>query len=127
MNLLLVGIGGATGAVARYLIGAAIMKRNPHPPIPVAMLIVNMIGSFGLGLFFAVLYGQIPLASYDAPFFLLIGIGFFGAFTTFSTFSVEAIQLVEMNLYKKAILYVSFSIVGSLVLFIVGFSFAMFW
>lgn len=127
MNLLLVGIGGATGAVARYLLGAAIMKRNPHPPIPVAMLIVNLMGAFGLGLFFAVIYGQIPLASYEAPLFLLIGIGFFGAFTTFSTFSVEAIQLVEKNLLKKAIVYVTLSIVGSIIFFIVGFFFALFW
>ncbi|MBU9712307.1 fluoride efflux transporter CrcB [Evansella tamaricis] len=125
MNVLLVGLGGAVGAVARYLLGVGIMKKFPHPPIPIAMLVVNVTGSFGLGIFFAIAYGVIPLASYDAPLFLLIGIGFFGAFTTFSTFSIETIQLINEKLIKKAILYFCLSIFGSIVTFLMGFSLAL--
>ena len=122
MNILLVALGGALGAVSRYLFGLTMMKKYPEPPFPIAMLCVNVIGSLGLGLFFAFYYGVLPLArAYDDAIFLFLGIGFFGAFTTFSTFSVETVQLIEKNLYKKAIIYVSLSIVGSIFAFILGF------
>ncbi|MEB1808560.1 MAG: fluoride efflux transporter CrcB [Bacillaceae bacterium] len=123
MNVLILGLGGALGAVSRYLLGLAIMKRKPHPPIPVAMLTVNLLGSFGLGLFFAMAYGMIPLsAAYEEPLFLFLAIGFFGAFTTFSTFSMETIELVRNKHMKKAMVYFSLSIGGSIVAFIIGLS-----
>lgn len=122
MNLFLLAIGGALGSVSRYLLGLAIVKKYPHPPIPVAMLTVNLLGSFGLGLFFAIAYGKVPLAAYDEMLFLFLGIGFFGAFTTFSTFSMEMIELLRKKLIKKAIIYFSISIAGSIIMFLIGFS-----
>lgn len=123
MNVLILGLGGALGAVSRYLLGLAIMKRKPHPPIPVAMLTVNLLGSWGLGLFFAIAYGMIPLAAaYDERMFLFLGIGFFGAFTTFSTFSMETIELVRNKHMKKAIVYFILSIIGSIAAFVIGLS-----
>ncbi|WP_078427254.1 fluoride efflux transporter CrcB [Alkalihalobacterium alkalinitrilicum] len=121
MNVLILGLGGALGAISRYLIGLVIMQKNPHPPIPIAMLIVNLLGSFGLGIFFATMFGIIPLGAYDEAIFLFLGIGFFGAFTTFSTFSMETIELVRKKLLKKAIIYFTLSILGSIVAFLVGF------
>ncbi|QZT35148.1 CrcB family protein [Caldalkalibacillus thermarum TA2.A1] len=88
MNLLLLTVGGALGAVFRYVAGILIMRAFPIPPMPVAMLIVNLLGSFGLGCFFGLYYGSIPSDTYGEALFLLLGIGFFGSFTTFSTFSV---------------------------------------
>ncbi|WP_209120963.1 fluoride efflux transporter CrcB [Alkalihalobacillus sp. BA299] len=120
MNLLILGLGGALGAVSRYLLGLAIMKRHPQPPIPIAMLTVNLIGSFGLGLFFALAYGDIPIASYGEPLYLFFGIGFFGAFTTFSTFSMETIELIRKKRMKKATVYFMFSITGSILTFVIG-------
>ncbi|GGD02523.1 putative fluoride ion transporter CrcB 1 [Thalassobacillus devorans] len=120
MNMFAVAIGGAFGAVARYLFGLLIMNRFPHPRVPVAMLFVNVLGSFGLGLFFGLIYGEIPEYVYDDTWFLVAGIGFFGAFTTFSTFSVETVELVRKGSYKKVWIYVSLSLLGSLLTFITG-------
>ncbi|KIL51173.1 fluoride efflux transporter CrcB [Jeotgalibacillus campisalis] len=120
MNLLLVSIGGALGAVSRYLIGLMMQKRFPAPIIPVAMLSVNVMGSFGLGLFLGIIYGAIPVNAMQDSIYLVIGVGFFGAFTTFSTFSIETVQLFRELAYKKALLYITITIAGSLLLFISG-------
>lgn len=120
MNTLLVCIGGAIGAVLRYLVGLSLMKKFPHPTIPVAMLVVNVIGSFGLGLFFGLAYKEIPVGPSNDPLYLLIGIGFFGAFTTFSTFSIETIQLIKSSQWKKGSVYLVLSIFASIVMFLIG-------
>ncbi|WP_096198914.1 fluoride efflux transporter CrcB [Bacillus sp. FJAT-45350] len=120
MNILLLALGGGLGAITRYLCGLFIMKRFPQPSIPVAMLLVNLTGSLGLGLFLGLLYEGVPLGAYEEPFFLLVAIGFFGAYTTFSTFSMEASELIRKRLYKKLVAYVSLSIFGSILFFCVG-------
>lgn len=122
MNLLLVSIGGATGAICRYLLGLIIMKQCPSPPFPIAMLVVNILGSLGLGVFFGTYYGSIPLGAYEEPAFLIIAIGFFGAFTTFSTFSTESVQLLQRKSWKALFTYVGLSIVGSVLMFMLGFT-----
>ena len=121
MNLLLLSIGGATGAICRYLLGLTIMKQCPSPPFPIAMLVVNILGSLGLGVFLGAYYGSIPLGAYEDPAFLMIAIGFFGAFTTFSTFSTESVQLLQKKSWKRLFIYVGLSIVGSVLVFVLGF------
>ncbi len=120
MNLLLICISGAVGAICRYLLGLFFMKRYVLQSIPIAMIVVNMLGSFGLGLFYAFYGRRIPVDAYEEPLFLIIAIGFFGAFTTFSTFSVEAVQLFQQRLWKTFFMYISLSIVGSISMFIIG-------
>ncbi|MGD7044715.1 fluoride efflux transporter CrcB [Jeotgalibacillus proteolyticus] len=120
MNLLLVSVGGALGAVCRYLMGIMLQNKFPSPIIPTAMLSVNLLGSFGLGLFSGMFYGSIPAQPIQDPIYLLIGIGFFGAFTTFSTFSVEAVQLLRDFTYTKALVYISLTIAGSVLMFMLG-------
>ncbi|MDV2683016.1 fluoride efflux transporter CrcB [Alkalihalophilus lindianensis] len=122
MNVLLLALGGGIGAIARYLVGLAMMKRYLDPPFPVAMLVVNLIGSFGLGAFFGGYFQEIPLGAYEDPLFLTVGIGFFGAFTTYSTFSVEASMLLKAKQWRKLSLYIGFSIIGSILFFLLGFS-----
>ncbi|TYS64513.1 fluoride efflux transporter CrcB [Sutcliffiella horikoshii] len=116
LNFLL-AVGGGAGAMLRFLLGLALMKKFPSPRIPIAMLIVNILGSFGLGL----LTGNLDSKnlSNDA-LFVVLGFGFFGAFTTFSTFSVEAVQLVMDKKYQNALVYLSFSIFGSITGFLFG-------
>lgn len=121
ITLLLASIGGAAGAVSRYLLGLFIMKKLNSRSFPLAMLIVNVLGSLGLGLFYGAYFQQIPQA-YDEPFFLLLALGYFGAFTTFSTFSVEAVQLYQRRLWKQLFLYIGLSIIGSVCLFVLGFT-----
>ena len=117
MNTLLVMLGGGFGAMLRYVVGVFIMKRFQHPPIPIAMLIVNVIGSFGLGLFLGIFFHELDPIIYESPLFLLIGLGFFGAFTTFSTFSVETMQLLRDGKRKHALIYVLLSVSLSILFF----------
>ncbi|MGD6834199.1 fluoride efflux transporter CrcB [Sutcliffiella halmapala] len=117
---LMVILGGGTGAVARYLAGVAIMKRYPSPRIPVAMLMVNLAGSFGLGMLMGHLHEEPEL--YGNLLFLLVGIGFFGSFTTFSTFSMEAVQLLQAGYFKKAALYILISVFGAIIGFTIGYA-----
>ncbi|WP_058306788.1 fluoride efflux transporter CrcB [Gracilibacillus massiliensis] len=121
MNIALLMIGGSIGAVSRYLFGMSLKKRYKQPRFPVAMLVVNLLGSFGLGLFLGLYDGVLSNGSYSDPIYLGLAIGFFGAFTTFSTFSVESIQLFSSKKWKELIFYVLISIVGSLFLFTLGF------
>ncbi|MDG5471980.1 fluoride efflux transporter CrcB [Jeotgalibacillus sp. ET6] len=120
MNLVLVSIGGGLGAVCRYLMGILLQEKFPSTVIPTAMLSVNLLGSFGLGLFLGFFYGSIPAQPIQDPIYLLFGVGFFGAFTTFSTFSVEAVQLLREHSYTRALVYISLTIAGSVFIFLLG-------
>lgn len=122
MIYVLLAGGGALGAVCRYGVGLAMMKMFPHPKIPVAMLFVNILGSFALGLFYNQMFGVIPVPGNENMLFLSIGVGFFGAFTTFSTFSVESYQLWRDKKWVALLLYISFSVLGSIPAFFLGFS-----
>ncbi|XEC94745.1 fluoride efflux transporter CrcB [Paenibacillus tarimensis] len=125
MSILFLTIGGSAGAVLRYLLGIVMMRRYPSPPLPIAMLTVNLLGSLGLGVFFGLKYGKIPIGAYAEPAYLLLGIGFFGAFTTFSTFSVEAMQLLRNRKWKSFAVYLILSICGSIGGFLLGINLGM--
>ena len=83
----LVGTGAAIGAVARYLVANLVVKWQGTGPFPTATLVVNVIGSFVLGL--------VVLGGASDPAALLIGTGACGAFTTYSSFSVQTVRLWE--------------------------------
>ena len=121
MDLFILSISGGLGAIARYLMGQAIMEKYPDPPIPLAMLIVNILGALGLGFFYGVYFRSIPMYAYGDLWFLVLGVGFFGAFTTFSTFSMEALELLRKKLYQKLIWYVAISLLGSIGMFSAGY------
>jgi CrcB protein len=122
MNLFLLAMGGSLGAILRYIVGLIIMKRYTTSPFPIAMIIVNLLGSFGLGIFFSLYFGAIPVGFHGDTIYLTIGIGFFGAFTTFSTFSVEVTEFYRNKKWKELLTYVHLSIIGSIVSFLIGFS-----
>ncbi|MCM3761066.1 fluoride efflux transporter CrcB [Alkalihalobacillus oceani] len=119
--LLFAGIGGAAGAVSRYILGLYLMKKLVFQPFPLSMLIVNALGSLGLGVFYRSYFQQIPEA-YDEPLFLFLALGYFGAFTTFSTFSVEAVQLYQQKRWLHLFLYTGLTVFGSICLFMIGFT-----
>ncbi len=87
-NLLAVAAGGATGAVMRYLVVSA--AAIPGLAFPLGTLIVNVFGSFALGL----LAGYWLATGQPAPSVrLFFQTGMLGAFTTFSAFSLDTISL----------------------------------
>ncbi|MFC6990899.1 fluoride efflux transporter CrcB [Haladaptatus sp. GCM10025707] len=79
----LVGLGGALGAMARYLVAG----RVPEGRLPYGNLTVNVVGSFVLG--------TLTFVGVGDDVMLLVGTGACGAFTTFSSFSVETSLLWE--------------------------------
>lgn len=91
MTLILVGAGGFFGAIARYLVDGWV-SRLTGGGLPWGTFVVNVSGSFLLGLLFALTIDRGVLPSeVRAP----VLIGFIGAYTTFSTWMLESWRLVE--------------------------------
>lgn len=107
IEFLMVFIGGSLGAVCRYAVSIQ-MKRMISTEFPLATFLINLLGSFLLGLLIAS-----PLESMMR---LLLGTGFLGGFTTFSTFQVENISLYLKKNYRTLLIYVMLS-VGLCILF----------
>jgi len=89
--ILVVGLGGFVGAVARYLVGGWVQRLLPAA-FPYGTLAVNVIGSLLLGAVFELGTARGAL---DPQLRLMLGVGVLGAFTTFSTFSLETLNLVR--------------------------------
>jgi CrcB protein len=100
--LLVVSAGGAAGALARYGVGLALPER--HASLPLGTLLINVVGSFALG----VLVGGWHDARWLRP---LLGTGFLGGFTTFSTLSVQLGHLLR-DRPAVAVLYLALSLGG---------------
>ncbi len=99
-NFLFVAIGGALGASMRYGVTILLMHFLGKG-FPYATLLVNVIGSFFMGILFSVIeHGMMS----DLPWRSLLGIGLLGAFTTFSTFSLDTLLLLQQGDWFKAIL-----------------------
>lgn len=109
-----VALGGALGAMMRYVSGVAILKLF-GTGFPLGVLFVNVLGSGIMGM--CVVYlGQKGL-SHWTPFLMT---GILGGFTTFSAFSLEAYTLFERGQIGAAALYVSLSVGLSLAALVVG-------
>ena len=99
MTLLLIGAGGFLGAVSRYLVDGWVASATGGT-FPWGTLVVNLTGSFALGLLFALSVERGVLSpSLRAP----VLIGFIGAYTTFSTLTLETWRLVEDGAYVAAV------------------------
>lgn len=116
MNLksfLLVGFGGFLGSIARYAF-ALWLKPESTSGLPISTFLVNIIGTFLLGLIAVLLSNS--MISKDTS--LLFAVGFCGAFTTFSTFMLEISKLTDTNGLLTAFLYIILSLIlGYLFLF----------
>lgn len=117
---LLIAVGGALGALARYISGAAVERYNTSA-FPAGTFAVNLVGSLLIGVVFVLLLEKIQLAQHMRP---LVMVGFLGAFTTFSTYSLEALLLLEQGHYGTAIAYVAFSVLTCLIATWAGMSLA---
>jgi CrcB protein len=109
-----VALGGAIGASARYLTNVAVL-RGIGPGFPWATVIVNVAGSFLMGVL--VVWLAEKGAMRLAPFLMT---GILGGFTTFSAFSLDAVVLWERGEPVQAAIYVAGSVVLSVAALIVG-------
>lgn len=103
-----VALGGALGSVGRYGVGLA--ARALWPGWPWGTLLVNLIGSFVIGLLFAAFLLR------PAPEWLRVGLmtGVLGGFTTFSAFSVDTLELLRADGLGGAGLYVVLTLLTGL-------------
>jgi fluoride exporter len=116
MSLLLIGAGGFAGAIARYLVDMFIGERVGGT-FPWGTLVVNVSGSFLLGLLFALSAERAILpAEIRGP----VLIGFIGAYTTFSTFMLESWRLLESGAVGPALLNLGGSIAIGMVALVAG-------
>lgn len=104
--VVLVGVGGTLGALARHLLGERIDARTRDT------LAVNVAGSLALGALVTLPISESAL--------LLAGTGFCGAFTTFSTFAFETMRLYETDGSGTAARNAAVTLVGSLAAVAVG-------
>lgn len=101
----LIGLAAAVGAVARYVVDQIVQHRHDRT-FPLGTLLINVVGSFLLGLSTALELDH-GLSHQTAA---IIGIGFCGGFTTWSTYCWETLALAESGALAEA----SLNILGSL-------------
>ncbi|MFT6916200.1 MAG: CrcB protein [Motiliproteus sp.] len=106
LQVILVAVGGALGAVGRYWLSGYVVNNTQHP-LPLGTLTVNVLGSLLMGVCFVLIMekAQLPPASRQ-----LLMVGFLGAFTTFSTFSLETLTLIQEGHILSAVIYIVLSL-----------------
>ena len=110
MEVFLVALGGAAGAVFRYGITKAVQPLGAGA-FPFGIFVVNLSGAFLLGLVFTYLLERTAVSD---ELRLALTVGVLGAYTTFSTFSLDTIHLVQNGNWGLALLNISASVGGAL-------------
>lgn len=109
MNYLLVAIGSAIGGMARYGTAQAVNSVWKEP-FPLAIFLINVIGSFAIGSFAHWLTNTQDEAMQN-NIKLILMIGVCGGYTTFSTFSLETLSLLKSGQTLIALSYIAASVV----------------
>ncbi len=108
MNFLYVALGGALGAVLRYLISLLPYKGS----FPILTLVTNLLGAFIIGIVVGVAEEN---SKVNSNLILFLKTGFCGGFTTFSTFSLETFNLWNSKKYGLSATYAMLSLLLCLV------------
>ncbi len=100
LHYLLVAVGGALGAMARYWVYNA----GPFPgqKSVLATVLINVVGSLLIGVMYVLVTERAQLSP---EWRSLVSVGFLGAFTTYSTYSLDALQLLQQGAVANALLY----------------------
>jgi CrcB protein len=106
-NILLVGLGGSVGSIARYLCQKWFAENVQHP-FPWGTFFVNIVGCFLIGLIYAIAEKTTLLSPSTR---LLLITGLCGGFTTFSAFAFENMELLRSGDTTYFFLYIIASIV----------------
>jgi fluoride exporter len=107
LKYLMVGVGGFAGAIARFWLGSYIGGKM-GTRFPYGTFVINISGSFLVGLIMTVLSERMPLSP---NWRYLVPIGFIGAYTTFSTFEYETLRSLQDGQFGVASLNVGLSVV----------------
>ena len=119
MNYLYVALGSAAGGLARFVVGTwlqrrldDLMPRAGVQPFPIGIPIVNVSGSFLLGIILAAAARQ---GEHGSAIRLLLAVGLCGGYTTFSTISADTVGLLERGGTGLAAMNVAASVTLALV------------
>ena len=97
--IILVGVAGGLGAATRFVVDGLVRSRA-RTALPVGTIIINVTGSFLLGL----LAGAVIVHAAPAELQAIAGTGFLGGYTTFSTASFETVRLIQSRRTGLALL-----------------------
>jgi len=114
-TILAIGSGGFLGAVLRAYLNGVIPKISDFP---LPTLVVNLLGSFLMGVLFAYFYYSTFFSIHIKSF---LTTGFLGALTTYSTFAFESFLLIEANHYWYASIYTGLNLFGTILMAAFGF------
>jgi CrcB protein len=115
-KILIVGLGGFVGSAARYVM-VRLVDGKLNGLLPYGTLAVNVVGSFLLGIIYMLALRKAGLTEEGR---LFLGVGFCGGFTTFSAFALENFTLLEQKMWGTSLLYITISIVGSILALAAG-------
>ena len=102
LKILVVGLSGALGALARYGV-YGLVRQLGWTGFPWATVFVNMAGCLAFGIFVSVAEHRIPFSDHTK---LAVLVGFMGSFTTFSTFAVDGSVLLREGSFALAAAYI---------------------
>jgi CrcB protein len=105
-EILVVGVGGFIGAVARYLL-STLIHRNIESSFPWGTFTVNIIGCFFIGCLMYLIENRLVVSDQMR---LFLGLGVLGAFTTFAAFSLEIIEMMRSGQNWMALANVMLSV-----------------
>ncbi|MCF6359781.1 MAG: fluoride efflux transporter CrcB [Cyclobacteriaceae bacterium] len=111
-TLLLIGVGGMFGSIARYLT-SQLLNRYFSEPLPVGTLVVNIVGAFLVGIIIGL--GE-RYRWFTEPWHFFLAVGFCGSFTTYSTFAYENYSLIKQGHISTLFFYISISLVVGILL-----------
>lgn len=114
VRVVVVAVGGALGALARYFLQGWILDRTG--PSVIALFVINVSGAFALGLVLTLAVER-NLMSPDVR--LMLATGFLGAYTTFSSWMFESVQLVQVGeIMRAAVNVIGSAIVGLIAVYL---------
>lgn len=112
-DILLVALGGSIGALLRYFTNLFISNFISIDKINISTIVVNILGSFILGMFLGLINRYTLSIANELKLFFAIGIC--GSYTTFSTFIMDAYSLIIRGDYISVAIYFIISIVISMI------------
>lgn len=116
LNLLIIALGGALGAVSRFLLGNGV-SRVLGSALPYGTFVINIVGCFAMGFLMTIIVDR---EMFPAAWRLFLCVGFLGGFTTFSSFGYEALMLLTEGRLLAVLAYVGGSVALGLVAAAVG-------
>jgi CrcB protein len=120
MNVVLVGIGGALGSIARHGVGVAIARATPANVTPYATMTVNLVGCLAIGVLAGLVASHRLVIGAGTRAFVFVGV--LGGFTTFSSFGLDTFTLAHAGRPGAAAANVAVQVAAGLALLAAGYA-----